>query len=1111
MSALEKRESISEAALQGANRILDEMRRTEPNQSNQLYQQTFQLLRQGGMEAEIPRLVVFGQQSMGKTTLLDFIIGGPIGFSSTSTGTKMPVVISISPSKNSDASMAVKLEGHTVDLDELHNRMEKIMRDQGDIISSRELNLDIEMPGSAHAIFVDLPGIKDDSKDGAETTRAVVRNYVQNNPNDLYILVKKASDDPANWPWSLREFILTTPPGGLGLAKTQTIVVGTRALEFLSNERNELDSLEALKSRVDARSIHDSAGFLIPIHLLELFSLPLTMKKGDDGFLTRKKEMVNQIGSGHRRCNRLLKEFSTGSIDNSQAIQLAKVFDPSSFMEDLSDQFRRLLSRQLVGLTGRIETRIRSVQAEIKLVEKDLSVTAHLSIREAMRLFIRELLQVVTELVRGDYVIMRLKDSGEGFLKEFGGSLRDNLTDGEELATQLFPNKSQYDPEFLSNLQDWSKEVSRQRIESEHRRVLEESLLIASPQNEIDDTVQIVEPRPYPTPHLFPGQMVAMTLQKSKRSQLLGFVSLLGSSIDVADRSVEATFFHQGDQRSLSRVSSRPSSGQSQDTNLTLRSRVVEAIRLNVVVPLGVVVSKLVDMDGGADTLSGLQVYHRVIRADGWLGLENVSLLQLENIRMSSTTTATISPIIARKLRLQGDPISAVTGSAVVITSDGQRSSVAIEDIFVSSQLLRRSTGGRTHLAVYQLVHHEMHADVAIAGQLANTKLLNQLSLTYLGRWLKYHINRLEPDRKFSLNILMQMMRSVRHVIDKADWEPLVADLLQANVRGGLLCLSRLASCAAGVALRRIVRASLAEVSRKVEEGLLTPGLLFLVKSPKFMEEVSDGLETFCQERALNCAETMREMIFEQTHAVHFEMIEDFFEGCRDFEDQFLPPSPDSRGMEEVLERVQTTLHARKERLGTADIYSRQDVGNDYKHSTLANEELIYEEVRIQFWVVKQLLSAPLTTKLYMHFVKDIKDRSSHLASEGRNQNSSECDLEVFLQQKIMFDDNTMPREDASLMTHFGLDIQNQGLLNQLEQKKRLVSFLKVIKQGTNLLLTCIQRGNGVDFLNHLHKSVSLPTVDDDLHDVMGDFLQQENDDREEIEKQHPVELAESV
>ena len=49
-------------------------------------------------------------------------------------------------------------------------------------------------------------------------------------------------------------------------------------------------------------------------------------------------------------------------------------------------------------------------------------------------------------------------------------------------------------------------------------------------------------------------------------------------------------------------------------------------------------------------------------------------------------------------------------------------------------------------------------------------------------------------------------------MIDKADWEPLVADILQSNVRGDLLYLSKLASCATAVALRRILMAAVHEV-----------------------------------------------------------------------------------------------------------------------------------------------------------------------------------------------------------------------------------------------------------------------------------------------------------
>lgn len=134
-----------------------------------------------------------------------------------------------------------------------------------------------------------------------------------------------------------------------------------------------------------------------------------------------------------------------------------------------------------------------------------------------------------------------------------------------------------------------------------------------------------------------------------------------------------------------------------------------------------------------------------------------------------------------------------------------------------------------------------------IAGEFADVKLLNQLSITHLGRWLKFHISRLEPDRRFSENVLLQMMRSVRHVIDKADWEPLVADLLQANVRGGMLHLVRLSACAASCALRRILRAAASEVQRQVACGDLTSGLLFLVENTRFLEELDQALDEYCR------------------------------------------------------------------------------------------------------------------------------------------------------------------------------------------------------------------------------------------------------------------------
>lgn len=67
-SKLEDLQDVSLARVEEAKVLVSEM--ATMSDANALYQRCFQLLKLGGLEAEIPRLVVFGQQSMGKTTLL---------------------------------------------------------------------------------------------------------------------------------------------------------------------------------------------------------------------------------------------------------------------------------------------------------------------------------------------------------------------------------------------------------------------------------------------------------------------------------------------------------------------------------------------------------------------------------------------------------------------------------------------------------------------------------------------------------------------------------------------------------------------------------------------------------------------------------------------------------------------------------------------------------------------------------------------------------------------------------------------------------------------------------------------------------------------------------
>ncbi|XP_026193619.1 uncharacterized protein LOC34620765, partial [Cyclospora cayetanensis] len=861
-----------------------------PPDANGSYLLCFQLLKLAGLEAEIPRLVVFGQQSMGKTTLLDYIMGGPIGYSSTDTGTRQPVVILLRPSET--GAVSCRLKNQSIAIKELQQKMKEIMAAQGENISSEELEVEIAVPNGVHAVFVDLPGIKDDSQMGAQQTRAVVRSYVQNNPNDLYILVKKASDDPANWPWSLREFILSPGPKGLGLTPSQTVVVGTRAREFLQNEKNDVKTQQQLLDRVRKRAVKDANGNLLPLYLLELFSLSLEEKEKGN-FLSRKQSMQRQMEEGHRDVQHLL--FSAFDVCPDQQT-LSDFFSPTKFKTELNDKFQSLLSEQLSLLERRLGRKRSETQKRIGDIEDQLVEQSPQSIREYVKLYLRELLQIVTELMTGNYVIIRLPRGGASFMDVYGGTLNENLEAGHKLCCELFPDPEQYDPQFLQTTRKKAEEYFERLKQEEARQHLP-----GAPNGRVVTQ---------------PGQLVRYMLSKDE-TNMFGLVQTVSDSAEAGDHTTKkAEDAHNSDNKVYSRDALVTFYFRSpQALTEQTQSKSVDRQRLTVILSLQTLVNpKNIPPHG-------YRCWQRVFRPDGWIGLRPVEIhsvsVESANAEQADGTAAlykghaVIHPLLGPDL--EGLPNEAAP-----------QESVGLDELFMDAvgESDRQSVGD-SDLTLMQRV----------AGEFADVRLLNQLSLTHLGRWMKFHISILEPDRRFTKDVLLQMMRSVRHVMDKADWEPLIADLLQSNVRGGMLHLVRLATCASSCALRRILRAAAAEIKRQISTGDLASGLKFLTENSRFMDELDQALDEYCRSKARACAATMRELIFEQTHAVHFEMIEELFDGCRQFERDFLGSS----SMDEVAKTVRTTMARRKQRLGVADVYSRSGGPGD-------PHDMIYEE-----------------------------------------------------------------------------------------------------------------------------------------------------------------------
>ncbi|OEH79120.1 arginyl-tRNA synthetase [Cyclospora cayetanensis] len=794
-----------------------------PPDANGSYLLCFQLLKLAGLEAEIPRLVVFGQQSMGKTTLLDYIMGGPIGYSSTDTGTRQPVVILLRPSET--GAVSCRLKNQSIAIKELQQKMKEIMAAQGENISSEELEVEIAVPNGVHAVFVDLPGIKDDSQMGAQQTRAVVRSYVQNNPNDLYILVKKAS---------------------LGLTPSQTVVVGTRAREFLQNEKNDVKTQQQLLDRVRKRAVKDANGNLLPLYLLELFSLSLEEKEKGN-FLSRKQSMQRQMEEGHRDVQHLL--FSAFDVCPDQQT-LSDFFSPTKFKTELNDKFQSLLSEQLSLLERRLGRKRSETQKRIGDIEDQLVEQSPQSIREYVKLYLRELLQIVTELMTGNYVIIRLPRGGASFMDVYGGTLNENLEAGHKLCCELFPDPEQYDPQFLQTTRKKAEEYFEHRYNA--LRFLASGMLRGASSG---DATCVMQAEKYQLPGApngrvvtQPGQLVRYMLSKDE-TNMFGLVQTVSDSAEAGDHTTKkAEDAHNSDNKVYSRDALVTFYFRSpQALTEQTQSKSVDRQRLTVILSLQTLVNpKNIPPHG-------YRCWQRVFRPDGWIGLRPVEIHSV-SVESANAEQAPLQDSVRSHMHhahaVVADGTAALyKGHAVIHPLLGPdleglpneaapQESVGLDELFMDAvgESDRQSVGD-SDLTLMQRV----------AGEFADVRLLNQLSLTHLGRWMKFHISILEPDRRFTKDVLLQMMRSVRHVMDKADWEPLIADLLQSNVRGGMLHLVRLATCASSCALRRILRAAAAEIKRQISTGDLASGLKFLTENSRFMDELDQALDEYCR------------------------------------------------------------------------------------------------------------------------------------------------------------------------------------------------------------------------------------------------------------------------
>ncbi|GBE60348.1 arginyl-tRNA synthetase, putative [Babesia ovata] len=1055
---------------------------------NLIFLHCYHIMKLGGLDAEVPRLVVFGQQSMGKTTVLDFIMGGPIGYSSTDTGTKQPVVIimrplevimevaaalkvQIDPANLKGGTIWCLFDGKLMDIRSVQDAMRSHMQSIGDRILADELEVEVFVPNGVNAIFVDLPGIKDDSKTGAEFTRNVVRNYVKNNPNDLYLLVKKSSDDPANWPWSLKEFITTAPPTGLGLSPHQTIVVGTRAREFLINEKTDIRTVEQLMDRVLKRTITDSKGNILPLHLLELFSLSIEAKESGD-FLANKREMKRQIAKGHEEVENMIRtsfEVTNDAVgrDGMTVVdRLLQMFSINGFLTTLDTRYQALVATTFRNLERRLVRKKMELERSMQSLEQRMNRLSPQSIRESVSLFIRQFVEVVQKMITGNYTIMKLPVAPEEFLKYYGGSLRDNLEDGNELALNLFPQRDLYEPDFYEKISKRTETLFNKKL----------------------TMMDSVKPGRYVryftskiNAHMF-GLIEPPRRNKSNSSDgIENYISNEYKSDEMIN--VEFIQINNGQENSLHKN--------------------IDRSRISLLTPLPSVSVDQMQVP--------LYAWHKTLSSTGWVLVRPIVIdrlppeiiVQKSNYReieiaskqiafryldvadnnysddvdvdtvTEKVANASIKGAAAKenekntkaeadKNSRDGDKSARANEKGGKEADKASTASAAGEKDAKNNRYVYFTTCSEIFLEDPKVVPYYNSALEMVSGEHAEAQLLNQLAITNICHWLKFQIKHMEPDRHFTSEVIYQMLRSVHHVVDRADWEPLIADLVQSNVRGALLHAARLSACAAAAALRRVLKAALAEVFRCIQQSECGQTLYCLSESLHFQEQIDQLSEEYCRQKATDCAGAMMNLILEQTYSIQFDVAVDIFDYCYQFEKYIVGRAGHRSLMGEALYRVRENFAMRKRRLAMTDIFEKSDAKTSL--------ELIYEEVKVQFWATKMLLASPLATKIYTHFIKDVVDRMGNEIHDPSASN--EAELEAFLQKNILYesvDGNWVPRSNNRMSQDYDVNSKYDRFAQHFQETKNSLEYITIALEA----IAAMKRAEGgPEFVTNLDKDL---------------------------------------
>lgn len=144
----------------------------------------------------LPRVVVVGSESAGKSSLLENITKCAVFPRARDICTKMPIRLELSTAKNGQESITLQylgVETHLESTDGILEKVESIMVGLKGTISSDELIIKICKLNAPTFTFIDLPGIRSYPAELKKSTEGLVEKYLTD-PHTLVLCVVQASD-----------------------------------------------------------------------------------------------------------------------------------------------------------------------------------------------------------------------------------------------------------------------------------------------------------------------------------------------------------------------------------------------------------------------------------------------------------------------------------------------------------------------------------------------------------------------------------------------------------------------------------------------------------------------------------------------------------------------------------------------------------------------------------------------------------------------------------------------------------------------------------------------------------------------------------------------------